>query len=385
MHSLKLMLPFLLTLVINDCLAQDHMAVNLKKGNFPVGFTIKYLSDDSREVSLENNTSGNRPIQISIWYPSAKGEKKIKNQGYFAHYDNGLMIQFPDKTLQNANIEYFKKRFINWGSSEERLAQFLNTETGTYLQAEPDGKKHPLLLYAPSFNSRPHENIKLAEYLASHGFIVVSSPCVGPKSRKMEMSAAGAEAQMKDILFLLNYMLKNHSDQIDKKRIAAIGFSWGGAAAALAQMKDKRIKAVVDIDGALRTPRMFEAISGSEFYNIDKATVPYVFYESKLPLPKHWEDLPDDNFTHYNKMKAEKYHLKFLKLRHIKFMNLNVDLFPPNPDMNETDQALIVDSYHHMARHLLQFLEVHLTKQSKNKAALEESKNPNLYSARGSN
>lgn len=319
-----------------------------------------------------------RPIQMSAWFPAKRGLTKIKNVAYIKHFDNGIMPEYPDEATMKSNLKVFKERYMKWGSPEERIEEFLNSETGTYLKGKT-AQDRPLVLYGPSFNSRPFENIKLIEYLASHGFVVISSPCVGPNSRRMEMSAEGAEAQMKDMLFLLNYALNEFMAEIDENRIAASGFSWGGGSAVLAQMNDPRIKAVVDIDGSLRTPRMFDAIRNSEYYDLEKASAPYVFYESKLPLPKYWTDLPDSTFIHFNSLKIDKYHLKFPKLRHIKFMSLNVDLLPNNPNMNEQSQDDIIDSYEHMSNHLLLFLNRFLNDQRENENQLSVSKDETLY------
>ena len=61
------------------------------------------------------------------------------------------------------------------------------------------------MIYAPSFSSQAWENADLCEYLASHGYVVNASPSLGPTTRQMVGTIAGANAHARDISFLIGY------------------------------------------------------------------------------------------------------------------------------------------------------------------------------------
>ncbi|WP_449405768.1 hypothetical protein [Massilia phosphatilytica] len=65
--------------------------------------------------------------------------------------------------------------------------------------------KFPVVIYAPSHSAYAIENADLCEYLASHGYIVLATPSLGPRSHAMTADLEGAEAQADDIGFLVGY------------------------------------------------------------------------------------------------------------------------------------------------------------------------------------
>ena len=62
----------------------------------------------------------------------------------------------------------------------------------------------------------------------------------------METDAAGAAAQRADVLFLTNY--GKTLEDVDAKKIAVIGYSWGGNAALAAAQATPDIRALVALD-----------------------------------------------------------------------------------------------------------------------------------------
>jgi dienelactone hydrolase len=111
--------------------------------------------------------------------------------------------------------------------------------------------KFPVVIYAASHSSFAVENADLCEYLASHGYIVIASRSMGPRTQAMTTDLEGLEAQAGDIAFLIGQA--HAMPQADTSRIAVVGFSWGGLANVLAAAKDDRIRAVVSLDGSVRS------------------------------------------------------------------------------------------------------------------------------------
>jgi dienelactone hydrolase len=111
--------------------------------------------------------------------------------------------------------------------------------------------KFPVVIYAASHSAYAAENVDLCEYLASHGYIVIASRSMGPHSKAMTTDLEGLEAQAGDIAYLIGQA--RAMPQADTARIAVVGFSWGGLANVLAAAKDDRIRALVSLDGSVRS------------------------------------------------------------------------------------------------------------------------------------
>jgi predicted dienelactone hydrolase len=85
--------------------------------------------------------------------------------------------------------------------------------------------RFPIVVYAPSFSSWSWENADLCEFIASYGYVVISSPGMGV-TRQSAHDVAGASAQAQDISFLIGYA--HTLADADTSEVAVVGFSWGG-------------------------------------------------------------------------------------------------------------------------------------------------------------
>jgi dienelactone hydrolase len=63
----------------------------------------------------------------------------------------------------------------------------------------------PVVIYAPSFSSVSWENADLCEYLATHGYVVIASPNMGPTTRETPADLEGVNTQARDIFFLIGF------------------------------------------------------------------------------------------------------------------------------------------------------------------------------------
>jgi dienelactone hydrolase len=119
--------------------------------------------------------------------------------------------------------------------------------------AKPSVGRYPVLICAPGQGYPAFDNSVLAEYLASHGFIVLASPSMGPEGRDMPDNLAAMDTGSRDLEYLLGYA--QSLPQADPDRIAAMGFSLGGSSAALFTLRNARVKALISLDGVLRDDR----------------------------------------------------------------------------------------------------------------------------------
>jgi len=230
--------------------------LNATPGPFRVGFHVRQQYDRARVYQPARNpvtaqASGadrSRPLQTLVWYPAI---------------GTGTPMTYRDYAATVATEEEFSRTPDQVRRATELLVDGrANGANGAQVRREFDGRvralrdaperpgKFPVVLYAPSHSAYAMENADLCEYLASHGYIVIASASLGPRSHAMTADLEGAEAQAADLGFLAGYA--HTLQQADTGRIGVIGYSWGGLAGVLAAARDDRIRALVSLDGSLR-------------------------------------------------------------------------------------------------------------------------------------
>jgi dienelactone hydrolase len=183
--------------------------------------------------------SAARPMQTLVWYPAqASSTAHVRYLDYLQSELTGDNFALSAAALATASKQ--------WDNNPAAQAPMLavrdaNAATGTF----------PVVIYAPSFDADAAENADLCEYLASHGYIVLASASRGARARGMTDDLEGVEAQAADILWLASYA--STIPGADMNQLAAMGFSWGGLANVIAASHSERIKALVSLDGSVRS------------------------------------------------------------------------------------------------------------------------------------
>lgn len=255
------------------------------------------------------------------------------------------------------------------GKSLEHAAQFTQGLENLPMQASRDAQlgaeRYPVVIYVPSYNEINSENIELCEYLASYGFVVMASPSLGATAREMTIDAAGADAQAKDIIFVIE-TAKTLPDT-DMSEIAVIGYSWGGTSAVVAAARDKRIDALVALDGSFLYGG--SALLGN--VHPERLTVPLlVFSRGEEPLTYRYNIEENTNQVNASAILGNwKYgdllHLEMLAMSHISFSSLyqrSERFRNEGPRFSPDDYSLEegAESYNWMALYTREFLEAYL-------------------------
>src|SRR5579875_1707365 len=98
---------------------------------------------------------------------------------------------------------------------------------------------------------------------------------MGENTREATHSLAGAEAQARDVSFLITFALSLPNTEMT--RVAAVGFSWGGLADLLATAQDHLIHALVSLDGSERYFPGYVQESG--FAKPEQMRIPLIYFE----------------------------------------------------------------------------------------------------------
>lgn len=358
--------------LISFCtLARSEVAdFKLERGPHGVGLRVLQHYDYSRvyktrfDVLAGHKAQGERarPVQALVWYPAPQAGAGIAGIAYSDYLRSAATED--DFTLSAQEVD---KRAAAWIAErsgkmdKELLQQELRRTSWAVRDAAPAAGKFPVLLYAPSFSASAHENTELCEFLASQGYVVLSSPSMGARTRAMTLDLEGLETQAADIGFLLS---SAHAlPQADTTRVGVVGFSWGGMANMYAAARDDRIGAVVSLDGSLRSHANF--VNGgpdaAKYVTPERVAIPFLFIGAR---PKSMEQLSseatDPGFSFINRMKySDVYVASMAPMLHPDFSSYALRVVPHDPASAYAREEVLA-AHGWTLRYVHQFLDAYL-------------------------
>ena len=368
MTKVKLLAMVLLCACPARATEKSNFTFSAAYGPHPVGFRVVQQYDYTRSykrVDVEGNLIPGeraRPIQTLIWYPAraAPGAKTM----LFGRYLDLMPTEdsFTPLSAEQRAVKLkalLEANYISKNYERERVQVTKAVE-----DASPQGGPFPVVIYAPSLSGSAFENADLCEYLASYGYIVLSSPSFGMHSRGMTWDLEGIEAQVGDIEFLMGYA--HTVPQADLTRIAVAGWSWGGMTNVFAALQDSRIQALVSLDGALRyQPVRMKEGETAGLIDPNRLTVPLLYISSQ---PYTLEELNQLNSqlkieNSYNFLNELKYNDTYLvqtsQMIHPGFSSLFIR-FREDQYFTDYTAAEFSENYNWTARYVLEFLQAYL-------------------------
>lgn len=369
-------LPFLMLFQANLIISQTSLKkIDLENGHYNVGFRHYTTSDSTRTYNRiydYTNSKIARPISVSMWYPSGQNEGLEPLQ----------VVDYFEILKEEEEWEHLpNEQLLNWFyySNTPENQKHLEEKTTAYAKAEFGKGKFPLILYAPSYQASSIENFVLCEYLASQGFVVMSSPSKGTETRWFgNNNAKEMETQARDVEFLMKEAGK--FPMVDHDKMAVMGFSFGGLSNIIVQNRNDNVKAIVSLDGTERY--QYGLLDQSPFFDAGKIDVPYIHMAQKdIPEIVLKEDKIDaglnSKFQLYDSISNSKsYRLKFHNLTHSHFSMLGVLFANRDPRQDKSDSE-IMESYKWAAVYALNFLEATLKQDKKASDFMENSPSGN--------
>jgi tetratricopeptide (TPR) repeat protein len=245
-----------------------------KPGPHPIGLKVVEQYDYSRAFQPLVDDLGKpyrgetaRPIQTLIWYPAQGTSSKPMTVGEYIDLST-TETSFGSPKWPAGPGEWW---FDGWKSTR-------SDSMWAVRDAPPAPGRFPIVIYAPSFTSWSWENADLCEYIASYGYVVISSPGMGVR-RESTHDVAGASAHAQDISFLIGYA--HTLADADTSEVAVVGFSWGGLSNLFAASHDNRIKALVALDGSMR---YFPGLVRQADVAPEKLTLPLLFFKGQTSI-----------------------------------------------------------------------------------------------------
>jgi len=248
---------------------------DLEQGPYGVGFITLERFDYSRVFRASHDYLGNpvegerhRPIQACFWYPAVTNPNDITLT--YAEYafpypqDNRFFNLL--SALQDREMSVLFGIFRD----QEAVLRISSTSLGSVRDAIPPKEVFPLLIYIPDRIAGFAENAVMCEYLASHGYIVMTTPSLGTNSANPEMTAIDLENIVRDKEFALAMIQRD--SLIEYSHLAVFGHGFGGLAALNLAMRNPDIEAVLSLQGTFTQADMLEFCRQSPAFSVDRMT-----------------------------------------------------------------------------------------------------------------
>jgi hypothetical protein len=330
-----------------NAFAQQSIDVwkGLESGPYGIGFKTFETFDNTRPALKEQTSDtkqNGRVMQVSIWYPSDKSSNSTMTVGnYLALKGNEINFSSDKNAVKNAALKTLSSDF---GASAEAIEKSLFDLTmKAEFSSDVVTQKFPIVLLT-------HNNAAgyalLGELLASHGFIVATSPMTGTSSKEFDwQTTSGIETEVKDMEFAFETVLKNFANA-DPSNVATLGHSYGAMAAVAYQTRHENVKAVVSLDGGIGSLWGGHLLSTLKDYHLSKINKPILHL---------WSDLEIGFDLHYVKSykHADRYIIKAGGLAHGSFV---ADEMLAAILQNKSDKENKIKDHHHICRATLKFL-----------------------------
>ena len=225
----------------------------LAPGPFPVGVTTTVFVDNSR---TDGFTKQPRTLVTEIWYPATDDARRMPKNKYSDFIPGGVTPEIDALIKKIYKLSAAEIDKVYWNESHRN--------------APVRKGRFPLVVFSHGNGGSRNQNTFWCDYLASHGYVIVSADHTGNASltiidgRPIPFQggerANSAKDRPLDVSFLLDRMIKwNKGDnggdkrfagRIDTDHAAIAGMSFGSYTAHWAADQDPRFKAVIAMSGA---------------------------------------------------------------------------------------------------------------------------------------
>ena len=209
-------------------------------------------------------------VVVDVWYPAAAG---------------GVAMRFVDCLEDSAHTASF---LTGAGVPASEVATLLGSPLTAHRSAPASSTaRSPLVLVAQGNGESASDQVVLCEFLASHGYVVAStpSPMLRTPLEREDQVGAFAETQCSDLAAAIAVVAQ--ALPVDTTRIAAVGHSFGARAALLLGMRNPRARALVSLDGGIGTATALESFEAAPSFRAGAPLPPILHdYETLDPFMK---------------------------------------------------------------------------------------------------
>jgi dienelactone hydrolase len=325
----------------------------LSWGPHAVGFETGLVADVEASRMVDGKP---RPIQMSLWYPA---ERKGRASLTFRDY---VELKAGERGTASAGgtraaVEQ-EAAFLRGAAKMDPgdVERWLDRPMRAVREAPPLAGRRALVLVAQGNGHGAADQAILCEFLASHGFVVATSPSptriVGPMQ-----SDAGIAPMAQDQALDLAAIAKAARERpfVDAARTALVAHSFGARSGLLFLMHHD-VAAFVSLDGGIGTKRGERELRASPLFDASRATTPIVHVYEEL------DGYMAPDFSLLRALdRADRFIVHAPHMHHIHFSSVNedVDSFPALASATSADRQT-ARTYEEVAQLTLAFLDASL-------------------------
>jgi hypothetical protein len=232
-----------------------------------------------------------RPVLVAMWYPASTLSSVMKMSDYLRFPE---IVAFPgfSSRLKKFGKKTFKETLFgkqpNLLPETKQLAfnEIFNMKTRAHKNAMVAAGRFPTVVYHPGASGSYEENAILAEYLASHGYVVIAS-AYQTNTVHVSNDFGDKSRSIRDMQFLLQEV--SRFPYVDSTRVAGVGHSAGAQTLLLwIGEADCPLTAMVSLDTTVEYTA--PDFPGHKEYrealeSMDKPTIPVMLFASAERSP----------------------------------------------------------------------------------------------------
>jgi hypothetical protein len=251
-------------LLLVSGLAADPLPLpGLPPGAHAVGFRHQVLRDSTRPYRTsptDEPQPGGRPIAVSLWYPAEASNALPMTVGDYAKLDDPREAAKPVMSASMLAVQ----------------------------GAAPDGR-WPLVLFP---HTGPAAESVMAEFIASHGFVVAGLPSRDAEAGPYRLSVANLDAMGRDLVFVTRALQREPF--VDARPPAVLGMSNGALGAIALELQAGPLAGIVSLDGTIG-----ERAAGQSVPRLARAD------DARLSAPLLHFYSPANSYLDFTELRAE--------------------------------------------------------------------------------
>lgn len=236
----------------------------LGAGPFVPGFRLIETSDPSRSFRGEGGEKpAPRPMRVYVWYPAGPtAEPRMRLDDYV-----------------RMALDDFRPAALPVPLARGLEASDLKTALASRAEAVRDGKaasgRFPVLVLGQGlFYESPFSHFVLCEYLASHGYVVATSPLLGTRYRLVNINVEDVETEVRDMEFVL--AAARALPFADAGKAGVVGYDLGGMAGLILAMRNPDVAGFLSLDSGILDKHYSGLPQAHPQYREDRFRIPWM-------------------------------------------------------------------------------------------------------------
>ena len=236
----------------------------LPAGPFAPGFRLIEAADASRSFP---GRSGESPVprllRLYVWYPAQQ------SPGVRLRLDDYVRMALDDFRTAILPVPLAK------GLEAGALKGLLDAPAGAVRDAEPGPGRFPLLVLGQGlYYESPLSHFVLCEFLASHGYVVATSPLLGTRYRLVNINVEDLETEVRDMEYARAAV--RALPFVDPDRLCVIGYDLGGMAGLIMSIRDPGVDAFLSLDSGILDMHRSGLPGSHPQYHEDRLRIPWM-------------------------------------------------------------------------------------------------------------